>query len=99
MRISLLDPKWKEQKQIEEERRKDSNVAQEGEINRNLKQFAARRTDIFGDDEVGIGEVVGNNSGDREKVREGARTHHRHTCVTTAKHVSPPPCVTAALSV
>ena len=85
MRISLLDPKWKEQKQIEEERRKDSNVAQEGEINRNLKQFAARRTDIFGDDEVGIGEVVGNNSGDREKVCEGA---NRQTCVTIATYVT-----------
>ena len=40
---------------IEEERRKDSNVAHEGEITRNLKSFAARRTDIFGDDEVAIG--------------------------------------------
>jgi len=59
MRISLLDPKWKEQKQLEEERRKDSNVAGDEDINRNLKSFAARRTDIFGDKEVGIGETVG----------------------------------------
>ena len=59
MRISLLDPKWKEQKQLEEERRKDSNVAGDDDINRNLKSFAARRTDIFGDKEVAIGETVG----------------------------------------
>ena len=55
MRISLLDPKWKEQKQIEEERRKDSNVAVGDDISKNLQSFAARRTDIFGDDEVAIG--------------------------------------------
>jgi len=59
MRISLLDPKWKEQKQRDEERRKDSNVAGGDDINRNLKSFAARRTDIFGDQEVAIGEVIG----------------------------------------
>jgi len=59
MRISLLDPKWKEQKQLEEERRKDSNVAADDDINKALKSFAARRTDIFGDTEVAIGETVG----------------------------------------
>jgi len=52
MRISLLDPKWKEQKLLEAERRKDSNVAAGDDISRNLKSFAARRTDIFGDTEV-----------------------------------------------
>merc|ERR1719171_2295476 len=59
MRISLLDPKWKEQKKLEEERRKDTNVAGDEAINRALKSFAARRTDIFGDKEVAIGETVG----------------------------------------
>jgi len=62
MRISLLDPKWKEQKQLEEERRKDSNVAGDEDINRALKHFAKRRTDIFGDKEVAIGEMVGANA-------------------------------------
>ena len=37
----------------------DSNVAGGDDINRNLRSFAARRTDIFGDQEVGIGEMVG----------------------------------------
>ena len=62
MRISLLDPKWKEQKQIEEERRKDTNVAGDEDINRSLKQFAERRTYIFGDKEVAIGETVGKSA-------------------------------------
>jgi len=71
MRISLLDPKWKEQKQIEEERRKDSNIAEGDDIGRNLKSFAARRTDIFGDKEVGIGEVVGKPAGQESKEAAG----------------------------
>ena len=44
MRISLLDPKWKEQKQVEADRRKDSNVAEGEDIGKNLKSFASRRT-------------------------------------------------------
>ena len=40
----------------------DSNVAGGDDINRNLKSFAARRTDIFGDQEVAIGEVVGKSA-------------------------------------
>ena len=40
----------------------DSNVAGGEDINRNLKSFAARRTDIFGDQEVAIGEVVGKSA-------------------------------------
>merc|ERR1719217_1656975 len=72
MRISLLDPKWKEQKQIEEDRRKDSNLAGLDDINKNLKSFAARRTDIFGDDEVAIGQVV---DGVRNKVQDVGEEH------------------------
>merc|ERR1712072_821104 len=67
MRISLLDPQWKEQKQIEVERRKESNVASGEAINSSLRGFAARRTDIFGDQEVGIGEVVDKRSEQRSK--------------------------------
>ena len=48
----------------------DSNVAGGDDINRNLKSFAARRTDIFGDQEVAIGEVVG-------KSAEQASSTHR----------------------
>merc|ERR1719199_738212 len=62
MRISLLDPKWKEQKEYEEARRKDTNVAGDEDINRALKSFAERRTDIFGDKEVAIGETVGKSA-------------------------------------
>ena len=69
MRISLLDPKWKEQKSLEEERRKDTNVAGDEDINRALKGFAARRTDIFGDKEVGIGETVGMSAEEKRWVK------------------------------
>eukprot|EP00967_Tisochrysis_lutea_P045817 scaffold55573_cov30-Tisochrysis_lutea.AAC.1 len=79
MRISLLDPKWKEQKLLEAERRKvriqphaeraglgthpltrtgAACAGADDDIGRNLKSFAARRTDIFGDKEVAIGETV-----------------------------------------
>ena len=47
---------------LEEERRKDTNVAGDEDINRALKQFAERRTDIFGDKEVAIGETVGKSA-------------------------------------
>ena len=73
MRISLLDPKWKEQKQVEEERRKDTNIASGNDVSRHLKSFAARRTDIFGDTEVGIGETVEKTAGGKGGSGEGGK--------------------------
>ncbi|KOO53240.1 putative splicing factor 3a subunit 1-like protein [Chrysochromulina tobinii] len=68
MRISLLDPKWKEQKAVEDERSRGSNIAGGDDIGRNLKNFANRRTDIFGDKEVAIGETVSKSA--EEEVKE-----------------------------
>jgi splicing factor 3A subunit 1 len=51
LRISLLDPRWKEQKQLAAERNRDSNVLQGAEVFANVANFAKRRTDIFGDDD------------------------------------------------
>merc|ERR1719221_437620 len=84
MRISLLDPKWKEQKQDEEERRKDSNVAGGDDINRNLKSFAARRTDIFGDKEVAIGETIGQDEEDAERANKVIWDGHSSSIARTA---------------
>lgn len=84
MRISLLDPKWKEQKQLEEERRKDSNVAGGDDINRNLKSFAARRTDIFGDKEVAIGETIGQDEEDAERANKVIWDGHSSSIARTA---------------
>jgi len=84
MRISLLDPKWKEQKQLEEERRKDSNVAGGEDINRNLKSFAARRTDIFGDKEVAIGETIGQDEEEAERANKVIWDGHSSSIARTA---------------
>lgn len=56
MKISLLDPKWREQKerQIREKKEAESNYDADINIEANLRRIAERRTDIFG---VGIEEA------------------------------------------
>jgi splicing factor 3A subunit 1 len=46
MRISLLDPKWKEQRAVEEARRAGTNLPP-NEVDLNLKRMASARPDIF----------------------------------------------------
>ncbi|CAG8440518.1 3456_t:CDS:10 [Ambispora gerdemannii] len=56
VRVELLDPKWKEQKQAQEAKKKESNLLQEGtDVARNLKAFSGYRSDIFGTEETEIG--------------------------------------------
>lgn len=50
LRIELLDPKWKEQTERAVAKQAGSILAPEDEITENLKRFASRRSDIFGDD-------------------------------------------------
>jgi splicing factor 3A subunit 1 len=59
MRIELLDPKFSAQKKMLAERKKDTALAEDEEIAKNLGSFARRRTDIFGTEEVEIGKSVG----------------------------------------
>jgi len=47
MRVSLLDPKWKEQKNLTDERRGDPSFAVGDEIVSSLKNLAQQRDDIF----------------------------------------------------
>jgi hypothetical protein len=47
MRLELMDPKWREEKQKREERAKLNSLASGDEITTNLKKFAAERRDIF----------------------------------------------------
>jgi len=61
MKIELLDPKYKVQRQALVERNKVASLATDDEITRNLNSFARRRTDIFGEDEVEIGKSVEEN--------------------------------------
>jgi len=49
MRISLLDPKWKEQKEAMLSKIKDTTKADDDEITRNLIGLAKTRPDIFGE--------------------------------------------------
>ena len=49
MRISLLDPRWKEQKEVMLSKIKDTTKADDDEITRNLIGLAKTRPDIFGE--------------------------------------------------
>jgi len=63
MRISMLDPKWIEQKQREKKEREDQEEVLAGGFNieENLKRLAEYRSDVFGSgaDEAVIGKKVG----------------------------------------
>jgi splicing factor 3A subunit 1 len=51
IRIELLDPKWKEQKAILDMRRNQSlQMAQGTDVSGSLRNLAAQRTDLFGDE-------------------------------------------------
>uniref|UniRef100_A0A293MY77 Splicing factor 3A subunit 1 n=1 Tax=Ornithodoros erraticus TaxID=265619 RepID=A0A293MY77_ORNER len=63
MRIGLLDPRWVEQRDraMQERMQQDEVFAPGTAIESSLKQFAERRTDIFGfgDEETAIGKKIG----------------------------------------
>lgn len=63
MRISMLDPRWIEQKQKEKKEREDQEevLATGFNIEENLKRLAEYRSDVFGrgDDEALIGKKIG----------------------------------------
>lgn len=63
MRIGLLDPRWVEQRDraIQDKMQQDEVFAPGSAIESSLKQFAERRTDIFGfgDEETAIGKKIG----------------------------------------
>lgn len=68
MRIGLLDPRWVEQrdKQMQEKMAQEEVFAQGSSIENSLKHFAERRTDIFGQEETGIGMRVGEEEEERQ---------------------------------
>uniref|UniRef100_H2YW44 Splicing factor 3A subunit 1 n=1 Tax=Ciona savignyi TaxID=51511 RepID=H2YW44_CIOSA len=61
MRYGLLDPNWKElkKKQIAEKQQEEEVFAAGIDIEASLRGLAERRTDIFGVEETGIGQKVG----------------------------------------
>jgi len=58
MKLELLDPNARVQRQLASDRSKGVSLASDDEIARNLGSFARRRTDIFGSEEVEIGRSV-----------------------------------------
>jgi len=48
MRIEMLDPKWREEKRIQEMKQKETNYTSNDQIGQSLSQFSQQRTDIFG---------------------------------------------------
>jgi len=67
MKIELLDPKYRQQRQAALERSKGLSLANDQEISRNLELFAKKRTDIFGDKEEEIDKTI---QGEKEKPPE-----------------------------
>jgi splicing factor 3A subunit 1 len=55
MRIQLLDPKWKEEQRRFQEKQKETGFAEGASIADNLKIFAQKRGDIFGQTVAGSG--------------------------------------------
>ncbi|GBP52508.1 Splicing factor 3A subunit 1 [Eumeta japonica] len=79
MRISLLDPRWLEQRDraAAERTDRDEALAPGAAIEASLKELAQRRTDIFGvgDEETAIGKKIG----EEEKRRDDRVTWDGHT--------------------
>ncbi|GAX76903.1 hypothetical protein CEUSTIGMA_g4349.t1 [Chlamydomonas eustigma] len=69
MRISLIDPKWREQREAMMSKLRDSTKAKDDEITRNLVGLAKTRPDIFGSTEEEVTNVV--SASIREKLMSG----------------------------
>ncbi|KAL6077157.1 Splicing factor 3A subunit 1 [Balamuthia mandrillaris] len=67
MKIELLDPEARRKRLELMARRRESTLADARQIEQNLKKLASRRTDIFGEEEVEIGQAVGE---DRKNMPE-----------------------------
>lgn len=58
MRISLIDPKWREQREAMLSKIRDTTKASDDEITRNLVGLAHTRPDIFGSTEEEVEQMV-----------------------------------------
>lgn len=48
MKVNLLDPKWREYQDKFENRQKETNMAEAGSMEKNLRRLAGARPDVFG---------------------------------------------------
>mmetsp|Transcript_37195 Transcript_37195/g.66378 ORF Transcript_37195/g.66378 Transcript_37195/m.66378 type:complete len:383 (-) Transcript_37195:817-1965(-) len=72
MRITTLDPRWKEQQVKEKEKLSTTNLAPDADMSKVLGRFAARRSDIFGDVEGQVGQDVSELQGPAKSPSVGA---------------------------
>jgi len=72
MRVALLDPRWREQRDraLEEKKRHEDPYAPGIDVSNTLKQLAERRTDIFG--KGGEETMIGKKIGEEEVKDSGA---------------------------
>lgn len=70
IRIELLDPKWKEQKQAMSDRQRESSLAANSTIAANLSRLARKRTDVFVEGEEKKQQAVKEARERAEKERE-----------------------------
>ncbi|KAG8194724.1 hypothetical protein JTE90_026374 [Oedothorax gibbosus] len=90
MRIGLLDPRWVEQRDraVQEKMTQEEVYAQGSSIESSLKQFAERRTDIFGSgvEETAIGKKIGEEELKRpEKVTWDGHTASMEAATRAAR--------------
>ncbi|KAF5843032.1 Pre-mRNA splicing factor PRP21 like protein-domain-containing protein [Dunaliella salina] len=71
MRVSLIDPKWKEQREAMISRIKDTTKANDEEVTSNLMGLVNTRPDIFGSTEEEVTQVVSESI--REKLTSGTQ--------------------------
>jgi splicing factor 3A subunit 1 len=67
MKILLSNPLAREQKKLQAQQEKPTNLTEDREIAANLREFASRRTDMFGDEETHYGSKVGEKKKREEK--------------------------------
>lgn len=74
IRIELMDPKWKQQKDREQAKKRESNLElDDGDlIAAKIKNFAQVRTDIFGGDEFEVRRRIEEQKRNADTARKGA---------------------------
>lgn len=73
MRVSLIDPKWKTQREAMMAKMKGSAKASDDEISRNLSALAKHRPDVFGDRDALLDALEKEQKGGEEALPETKR--------------------------
>jgi splicing factor 3A subunit 1 len=69
LKVELIDPRWKDQKEREMEKFKTTNIVKSDQISQNIENFAKKRTDLIGsEEELQIGKSVDDKNTDDDKI-------------------------------